>query len=98
MSSVCIRLDFHEMHARLRGPNNFLTLYKITYFLSLADEIADSRPDMNIKIAPFTVREKSIKSLVKSDIQSIINIALVISASHACFQVHQHFGKSVIHQ
>ena len=29
-----------------------------------ADEIAESRPDMNIKVASFTVSEKSIKTKV----------------------------------
>ena len=28
-------------------------------FPSIADEIAEPRPDMNIKVATFTVREKS---------------------------------------
>ena len=36
------------MHARLRCP---------------ADEIAEPRPDMNIKVAAFTVREKSINNM-----------------------------------
>ena len=49
------------MHARLCGSNNLLTLYqnKIeTDFPSLADEIAEPRPDMNIKVAAFTVTQK----------------------------------------
>ena len=44
------------MHARLRGPKSLLT----PDFPSLADEIAEPRPDMNIKVVAFTVREKSI--------------------------------------
>ena len=32
-------------------------------FPSLADEIAEPRPEMNIKVAAFTVREKSINTL-----------------------------------
>ena len=54
--------DFHEMHARLRSSKSLLTLYLIinkTYFPSLADEIAEPQPDMNIKVAAFTVSEKS---------------------------------------
>ena len=50
------------MHARLRGSNNLLTLYQIINkpdFPSLADEIAEPHPDMNIKVAAFTVSEKS---------------------------------------
>ena len=51
------------MRARLRGPNNLLILHQIIKdldFPSLADEIAKPRPDMNIKVAAFTVSEKSI--------------------------------------
>ena len=33
-------------------------------FLCLADEIAEPRPDMNIKVAAFTVSEKSLNSTV----------------------------------
>ena len=52
------------MHARLRGSKNILTLFQIINkikpdFPSLADEIAEPRPDMNIKAAAFTVSEKS---------------------------------------
>ena len=51
------------MHTHLRGPNNLLFLHQIikkTDFPSLGDEIAEQRPDMNIKVAAFTVSEKSI--------------------------------------
>ena len=51
------------MHARLRGSKSLLTLYQIIIeydFPSLADEIAELRPDTNIKVAAFTVSEKSI--------------------------------------
>ena len=40
----------------------YLTLYLIinkTWFSSLADELAEQLPDMNIKVAAFTVSEKS---------------------------------------
>ena len=47
------------MHARLRSPKSILTLIEPD-FPSLADEIAEPRPDMNIKVAAFTVSEKSI--------------------------------------
>ena len=50
------------MHARLRGLKNLLILHQIKIepdFPSLGDEIAEPRPDMNIKIAAFTVSEKS---------------------------------------
>ena len=50
------------MHASLHGSKSLLTLYKLLIkldFLSLADEIAEPHPDMNIKVAAFTVREKS---------------------------------------
>ena len=50
------------MLSRLRGSKILLSLYQIinkTYFPSLADEIAEPHPDMNIKVAAFTVSEKS---------------------------------------
>ena len=50
------------MHTRLRGSKNLLTLYQIINkpdFPSLADELAEPHPDMNIKVAAFTVSEKS---------------------------------------
>ena len=50
------------MHARLRGSKSLLALYKIINkpdFPPLADEIAKTRPDVNIKVAAFTVSEKS---------------------------------------
>ena len=50
------------MHARLCGSKSSLNLYQIinkTDFPSLADEIAEPRQDMNIKVAAFTVSEKS---------------------------------------
>ena len=46
------------MHARLRGSKSLITLIKPD-FPSLADEIAKPHPDMNIKVATFTVSEKS---------------------------------------
>ena len=53
------------MHARLRGPKSLLTLYKLQIkpdFPSLADEIAEPRPYMNIRVAAFTVGETSINT------------------------------------
>ena len=50
------------MHARLRCSKSLLTLYQIINkpdFPSLANEIAEPHPDINIKVAAFTVREKS---------------------------------------
>ena len=47
--------------ARLRGPNNLLILHQVIKiehdFPCLADEIAEPRQDMNIKVAAFTVSE-----------------------------------------
>ena len=54
------------MHARLRGSESLLTLYQIIVkpdFPSLVNEIAEPRPDMNIKVAAFTVSEKSSNTL-----------------------------------
>ena len=53
MVNKCNGQDFHEMHTRLRSqPFNSLP-----DFPSWADEIAEPRPDMNIKVAIFTVTE-----------------------------------------
>ena len=49
------------MHTRLRRPSNLLYLHQIinkSDFPSLGDEIAGPHPDMNIKVASFTVSEK----------------------------------------
>ena len=54
------------MHARWRGPKSLITLYLKLYikpdFPSLADEIAEPRPDTNIKVAAFTLSEQSINT------------------------------------
>ena len=50
------------MHALLRGSKAYYLFTKLLIkpdFPSLADEIAEPHPDMNIKVAAFTVREKS---------------------------------------
>ena len=50
------------MQARLRGSKSLLTLYQIKDkpdFPSLADEIAEPHPDMNIKVAAFIVSKTS---------------------------------------
>ena len=47
-------------------------------FPSLGDEIAEPRPDMNIKIAAFTVSEKSINICVASN-----NIVILFGKSPA---------------
>ena len=50
------------MHALLRGSKSLFTLYQIINkpdFPSLADDIAKPHPDMNIKVATFTISEKS---------------------------------------
>ena len=56
------------MHARLRSQNN---LFILRIFINrtlnspcLADEIAGPRPDVNIKVAAFTVSEKSITCII----------------------------------
>ena len=54
------------MHTRLRGLKSLLTLYQIINkpdFPTLADEIAEPYPDMNIKVTAFTVSEKSSNTL-----------------------------------
>ena len=67
VSSVCIRLGFSWNARTLAGPNNLLILHQIinrTWFPCLADEITDPRPDMNIKVAGFTLSEKFINTNV----------------------------------
>ena len=59
------------MHARLRGSKSLFTLYQIINqpdFPSLADELAEPHPDMNIKVAAFTVSEKSSNIEVSIDL------------------------------
>ena len=56
------------MHACLRGPNNLLFLHQIINkpdLHSLVDKIAEPRPDIIIKVAAFTVSEKSINTKKK---------------------------------
>ena len=56
------------MHARLRGPNNLLLLQILSNFPCLADEIAEPRPYMKIKVAAFTVSEKSFSTYCQNRI------------------------------
>ena len=49
------------MHARLRGPSNLRILHQLINRTWL-DEIAEQRPDMNIKVATFTVSGKSVNT------------------------------------
>ena len=54
------------MHARLRGLKSLLTLYQSinkTWFPFLSSEIAEPRPEIDIKVAAFTVSEKSINTV-----------------------------------
>ena len=56
------------MHARLRGSKSLITFIKLKLkpdFPSLADEIAEPHPDMNIKVAAFTVSEKSSNTICR---------------------------------
>ena len=46
------------MHTRLRGPYNLLVLHQIIIRTWLADEIAEPRPDTNIKVTAFTESKK----------------------------------------
>ena len=56
----CNGQDSHEMHARLRSSNNYLALQnRYNLIALLADETAEPRPDMNIKIISFKVSKKS---------------------------------------
>ena len=64
---------FHQMHAHFHGSKSLFTLYQIMIkpdFPSLADEIAEPHPDMNIKVAAFTVSEKSSNTSLKLTVRS----------------------------
>ena len=53
------------MHAHLRGQTTYLFFTKLSIeldFSCLTYEKAEPRPDMNIKVAAFTVSEKSINT------------------------------------
>ena len=63
------------MHERLRGSKSLLTLYQIInkkWVPSLADEIAEPHPDMNIEVAAFTVSEKSSNTLISPMLNLIV--------------------------
>ena len=66
MRSVCIRLGFSwnaRTFARSKQLINSSPNYRIEPdFPCLAGEIAEPRPDMNIKVAAFTVSKKSINT------------------------------------
>ena len=47
------------MHVRVRGSKSLQVNSIKPDFPSLADEIAEPHPDMHIKVAAFTVSEKS---------------------------------------
>ena len=69
------------MHARLCGPNNLFFLHQLinrTCFHCLADEIAEQRPDMNIKVAAFTVSEKVYKYAICRVSTLILSAKIVI--------------------
>ena len=52
------------MHARLRGTNNLLIIQQtIADFPCLAHEIAEPRPDMNIKVTAFTESKTSYNTI-----------------------------------
>ena len=57
------------MHERLRGSKSLLTLCQIKIkpdFPFLADEIVAPHQDTNIKVAAFTVNEKSSNTIIKA--------------------------------
>ena len=92
------------MHARLRCSKSLLTLYQIinkTDFPSLADEIAEPHPDMNIKVAAFTVSEKSSNTTISrylsrptgTDIfELIIHYRLTVNNKSTYLKIHNLFS------
>ena len=79
------------MHTRLRGSKRFLTLYQTinkTWLSFLVDEIAETRPNMNIKVAAFTVSEKSINTQTGwvyqyGNMFNLVNMNTPINSLHA---------------
>ena len=79
------------MHARLHGSKSFLTLYQIvnkTDFSALADEIAEPHPDMNIKVAAFTVSEKS---------SNTVTISTQCRSKWVCLETYINDGHSLFY-
>ena len=62
MSSVCIRLGFSWTCAAQKAYKLLTNLLMKPGFPSLADKIGEPSPDMNIKLAAFTVNDKSINN------------------------------------
>ena len=60
------------MHARLRGPNNVLIIHQIIN-KTLADEIAEPRLDMNIKVTAFTESQKFYYTVMFSSSQHVVD-------------------------
>ena len=52
----------------------FTKLEIVPDFPSLADETAEPSPDMNVKVAAFTVSEKSIKTNMRNWYLGLVNI------------------------
>ena len=77
------------MHARLLGTKSLLTLYQIKIkpdFPYLADEIAEPRPDMNIKVAAFTVSEKSSNTYLNNNI-NVNKLVYIYNYNHILHHV-----------
>ena len=73
------------MHAHLRGSKSLLTRYQIINkpdFPSLAGEIAEPYLDMSIKVAAFTVSEKSSNSCIYMYLKDVIVGTVVKSTSN----------------
>ena len=73
------------------GPKSLLTLYQIINkpdVPSLADEIAEPRPDMNIKVAAFTVSETSINTIELETILKIFAPSVDIIKSQIACSAH----------
>ena len=72
---MCIRLGFSWNACTFARLKNllillFTKLYIKPDFPSLADEIAEHNPDMNIKVAAFTVSESQVIVVYNKDYES----------------------------
>ena len=101
MSSVCIRLGFFMKCTHIWAAQTtylfFTKLYIEPDFPSLADEIAEPRPDMDIKVTTFTVSEKSIPlnqfipllSVFPTKLLYLTNPALLVTRHNALVPCNQ---------
>ena len=76
MYTVGIFMKFTHVCAAQKAYLLFTKLLIKPDFPSLADEIAEPRPDINIKVAAFTVSEKSIYILPERLVEATLSFVM----------------------